>query len=429
MSRAACLLAFFVVVAMVPLQALAEEFKKGDIVVVINEGAEFVANDKTVLAEHPQGAKIEVARVTAAAVGGYATVDGQRVAGWIRLTDVESPAATPTPSEPPAKTPPPMPEKAGPKPVKLVPVELEVQPFSAESFGIEGLTGLTKISDVAIASDGATWFATEKGPVRLSDGNAELHEPFAGPAAASRLFAWKDRLWAVVPASGLACYEEGKWKTWPAADGVRLKDCVALAPDGAIWCQGQNCLMRFDDGNWVPHLEGVIGKVIFIIVQFAVAADGAVWGAVANTEPLRYQDGKYEQLQSKLPSFPWGAIETAPDGRVLIGFDDSNGRGGGLLVVRGAKWELLTTENSKLPTDRVTALELAPDGTLWLGFDGKGLARNVGDEWQFFPEEFRHNGWNKINKIVVAPDGTAWVWGRTLFKAMPKGTATSQDSP
>jgi hypothetical protein len=104
---------------------------------------------------------------------------------------------------------------------------------------------------------------------------------------------------------------------------------------------------------------------------------------------------------------------------VLIGFDNPVGKEGGLLIVRGEKWELLTTENSKLPTNRVTAVEHAPDGTLWLGFDAHGLARNVGDQWQFFPEEFRHNGWNTIKKIVVMPDDTAWVWGRTLLKATP----------
>jgi hypothetical protein len=419
--------------------ASAEEIKKGDVVVVRTEGAQFVANDKTLLAELPEGAKIEVARVTAAAVGGYATLDGKRVAGWIRLADVELPGAAPDPAPSRTETPqPPMnnPAKSGtaagkpaPPPQRLVPVELEITPFSAESFGIEGVTGLTRIRDVALSSNGATWFATEAGPIRMADGKAELHDPFGSKASAGQAFAWKDRLWVVSPETGLACYERGKWKTWPAHEKALLKDGAAIAPDGAVWSLGRNCLLRFENGNWEPHLEDVIGKVIFIIVRFGVAADGAVWGAVANTEPMRYKDGKYELLQSKLPSYPWSSFEATPDGRVLVGFDNSNGKEGGLLVVQGEKWQLITTENSQLPTNRVTAVEHAPDGTLWLGFDGHGLARNVGDDWQFFPEEFRHNGWNTIKKIVVMPDGTAWVWGRTLFKATPKPKSKPAAAP
>jgi ligand-binding sensor domain-containing protein len=308
-----------------------------------------------------------------------------------------------------------------------------------------------RVNDIAVAPDGALWFATiplSWEPEDVGKGGVSRFDPaspkttawttyttthgLAGDGQSWTTYTKQDGLasnevtaLAVAPdgtlwigtTSGLSRFDGTAWESYtlpgPAANTVMA---IAAAPDGSLWFgSGQPApdstgrgVTRFDPAspeaeNWTTYTEKD-GLAYNTVLAVAVEADGTVWFSASDQGYVakgvsRFDGQTWETLTTAdgLASDDVSTIATAPDGSVWFGTSS------GVSHLDGQTWTTYTREDG-LPGDSISAMAVAPDGTVWLGSWGQGAAWFDGQEWR----QLRSIGGSSVTAIAVAPDGTAW---------------------
>jgi ligand-binding sensor domain-containing protein len=135
------------------------------------------------------------------------------------------------------------------------------------------------VSSIAAAPDGTLWASGWEGAqdsyyVAYYDGSAWAQA--LDRSLASLTVMPDGSVWAVDGGRGLVGFDGETWQPIAGVPASSACGALAVAPNGALWLNGQAGLARWDDGVWTtyPAVEGV--------QAMAIAVDGSVWLATAN---------------------------------------------------------------------------------------------------------------------------------------------------
>jgi signal transduction histidine kinase/CheY-like chemotaxis protein/ligand-binding sensor domain-containing protein len=211
-------------------------------------------------------------------------------------------------------------------------------------------------------------------------------------------------IWTGVSTHGLArIAPDGKITLTPVGTGPDADIwSVFAAPDGGVWVGTRGPLHRWRNGAWedYPAVRNV--RVAY------QDRTGAMWFGPADGGVVRYRDGAFEDLGSKL-GLPKGvAMAFAEDrvGTLYIGFQDD-----GIVVLRDGVETRILRANSGLPDDGIRAIYPDPDGSLWVGTKRRGLTVRIDGRWAN-PDAFRDPFGDLVDSIFER-SGKFWL-GTTL---------------
>ncbi|MEJ2150557.1 MAG: two-component regulator propeller domain-containing protein, partial [Chloroflexota bacterium] len=217
----------------------------------------------------------------------------------------------------------------------------------------DGLAGST-VYDIAVAPDGALWFATGGGGVSRLD-------------------------------------PDGTWETYTTEDGLAhdVVWAIAITPDGALWFGTEGGLSRFDGDSWTVYtMEDGLGQDF--VTSLAVAPDGALWvgtwgGGVSRFDPAEGTWTTYAG-ESGLTQVYVLSVAVDVDGVVWVGarlpIEPKDSASGGIFRFDGegnpdATWTFYSADiwatkglNDDVLGDWVYDILVAPDGALWSATDG-----------------------------------------------------------
>jgi ligand-binding sensor domain-containing protein len=235
------------------------------------------------------------------------------------------------------------------------------------------------VNDIAVAADGALWFAT---------------------------------------ASGLSRFDGAVWHTYTASDGLASDQVasVAIAADGGVCAgtdRGVSCLQ---DAQWVTYV--LDGPVSNLVPSIAVAPDGTVWAGSGQPVPAPENVGRGV---SRFDGERWVGftqedgladdtvvdIAIEPSGVVWFVTGDPDDPPGGVSRFDGATWTTFGAEEGPIPED-VRSIAVGPDGVVWFA-SRYGLTR-YDPSLEAGPDE---GAWKTYDvsaiRVAVGGEGTVWL--------------------
>lgn len=241
--------------------------------------------------------------------------------------------------------------------------------------------GLTGVSAMLQAANGALWFGTARG-LRRCDPVSE------------------------------SCEEEIEVDPQLRVD----PDVTSLAEDeqGHIWLGTWGAgVYRFDLSRMTP-VEGLADETVFAVARDST---GNLWFGTANGAFRRQPDGHLEQVVSDVP-----VLAIAEDAEHAIWLGTSDG------VIRLFDGEMTTfTTADGLVGQAVQAIwQDAKEGSLWFGTEG-GVSRFEGHFWHTFTTD---DGLSHVTVRALAPAGEDGLWVGTANGVcrLRKGTFESQEA-
>ncbi|MBN1922233.1 MAG: S8 family serine peptidase [Anaerolineae bacterium] len=174
------------------------------------------------------------------------------------------------------------------------------------------------IRTIAIDSQGALWFGTEKGVVRFDNDIWAAPIATSTPVNAAAVDAER-RLW-IGTAAGLAYLEGERWvdvKPPQGSDPISVRD-IFIAPDSQLWCATPNGVYAFDPNNDVWHslttADGLLSNDVLKITGdtqgrfwFATAKGFTMWQPTGCVSTLgQKQDDWHDNTFSLMDSWRWG---------------------------------------------------------------------------------------------------------------------------
>ncbi|MBZ5498671.1 MAG: regulator [Acidobacteriia bacterium] len=225
-----------------------------------------------------------------------------------------------------------------------------------------------------------------------------------------------DRIWAGTE-SGLACYEDGKWRYYGVKEGLAYPAVLSLALDtasGDIWAGTMKGLSRFSAGrfeNFTQFNSGLPNDVVFGVC----VENQNVWTATtAGTARFRVREKKWDvYTPANSPQHePWGYFVTYGDGRVYAAL-----WGGGVLEfdVATQAWRSWLDPDGEMEYDvfrddglihNITTSVSYVEKILWIG-TYFGMSRYDGREWRGYMDHDSGLASNFIN-FVKARGRVAW---------------------
>lgn len=236
----------------------------------------------------------------------------------------------------------------------------------------DGLPASTIIS-ITQSDDGYLWTGTDKGLVRFDGFSFRLFSTETQPALPENVIlrvapATDGGLW-LGTMKGLVRFHENQVESFTTAHGLpddRVVDFV-VARDGTLWAATPAGLARSISGRSPLEFAAVGQFADEWITALAEDQDGTIWIGTFASGLSRYQDGRFE------------LIESAPKEIRALYSDERSGlwvgtREQGLFNVRGQAVRRWTTKDG-LANDSIYALRGARDGSLWIGTNGGGVNR------------------------------------------------------
>ncbi len=274
--------------------------------------------------------------------------------------------------------------------------------------------GYNRVSAIAVAADGALWFATlpiswedvsGKGGVSRFDGAGWLTFNEDNGLASNLVYAI-----AVAPdgalwfgtAEGVSRYDGAGWTTYTEVDGLadNQVNAITVAPDGALLFGTASGVSRFDGQTWETY--AIPGPAENWTQVIAVGNDGVLWASSGDLGP----DGPGKGV-SRFDGQTWTNY-TAADGlgdntvlAMAIAPDNTawfaTGNSTGVTRFDGQTWTTFTTQDG-LVSDDVYYLALVADGSVWAS-SSQGASRFDGAAWTSF---------NRASGMLAAGDGQVW---------------------
>jgi ligand-binding sensor domain-containing protein len=180
-------------------------------------------------------------------------------------------------------------------PSRTVPQGYGVARFDGTSWQVYTTThGLADdfVNDIAVAADGALWFATRAGASRFDgeiwtayDVNTVLPTNDLPYNEIRRVITTPGGLVCCELTGAVSCFDGKSWMAYTEADGLYMKEDIglniilstAVDQDGALWLgTNEGGVSRFDGATWTTYTtaDGLPDNQINTI---AVAPDGAIW--------------------------------------------------------------------------------------------------------------------------------------------------------
>lgn len=226
-----------------------------------------------------------------------------------------------------------------------------------------------------------------------------------------------DRVWAGTDA-GLACYEDGKWRSYGVKDGLAYPAVLALAVDtagGDLWIATMKGLSVYSGGrfeNFTQLNSGLPNDVVFGV---AVEHQNVWVATTAGTARFRVREKKWDVwTPANSPQHePWGYFVTYGDDRVYAAL-----WGGGVLEfdVKTGQWRSWRDPDGEMEYDVfrddglihvITTSVSYVDKVLWVS-TYFGMSRYDGRNWRGYLDHDSGLASNFIN-MLKARGPVAWV--------------------
>lgn len=276
----------------------------------------------------------------------------------------------------------------------------------------------TRATDVALASDGALWFATGGGLSRFDGTTWTTYTEADGLSSnvVNTVDVTGDGIiWAAI-SGGISRFDGTTWTTHTMNDGLAddwVWD-VTVAPSGKVWCATHSGgISRYDPAQdaWTTYTteHGLPSNHIRVV---GVGPEGDVWVYVAYQGVYRFDSAVWQQVYEA--NGQWVCdFAFSPDGTPWIG--TCNGYhmyGVGLVHRDGHTWPR-TTIKQGLSSNNVTAVALGPEDLIAAGTDW-GLNVYQRGEWRTLQGGLLDD---MVQAIAVTPDGAAWFGGYEFLYA------------
>jgi ligand-binding sensor domain-containing protein/signal transduction histidine kinase len=207
---------------------------------------------------------------------------------------------------------------------------------------------------------------------------------------------------AIDPRQEVSQYIRDQWGSAKGFPGGQVF-AITQTPDGYLWIGAEKGLVRFDGSNFrlfdnasVPLLP--VGPVRGLVTD----SEGALWIHSGGSRLLRYHNGNFEDVSSKLeheePAIT--TIARGAKGEVLL-----SALVNGPKRYRDGKFVSLTAP-VELPNFVVISLAESPDGKVWFGTRDLGLFYTAGGNVSKFEKSLPDR---KINSILPVSNDELWI--------------------
>jgi ligand-binding sensor domain-containing protein len=277
----------------------------------------------------------------------------------------------------------------------------------------DGLAAGTPLA-VAVTPGGEVWVGATEGVSRF-DGRAWTSY-LPGTRAHQVAVAPDGAVWFANHGAGVNRYSpaDDTWTAYTQAGDLPLRGVTALTvgPDGDVWAyENWEGVYRFDASASLSTGGSEWHKVqdqVALVCALAVSSEGVPWIGTCGSMHSRFgnlihaQDdgwteveGWHELGQPAIQALAFGSEET-----LAVGTEK------GIAVRQNGAWRTLCGGPTR---NKVTAVAVTPDGAAWFGFGddqfsaaGGGVSRFADGEWQYFL------GDANVRVLAVAPDGALW---------------------
>lgn len=291
------------------------------------------------------------------------------------------------------------------------------------------------VQSMFVASDGAMWFGTGRGPVyRYADGRWESFDTSNSSVGRT---VWhicettekngEQAIW-FANNNGLSEFVGGKWKTYTQQNGLvgniaydvyksadgsvwvgtergvsrriggewltvdlppemkgQIVQCIRQADDGAMWCSSRNFVGRREREKWTVFSvgQGPTNNVVRAIYQ---RANGEVWFGTANGA-WKYGDTSGSASGSTFEFVDLGNESNRKTGLNTVSIHETKdgslwfGTFAGLYRYNDTKWQSVV-ENMGAAEGGATAIFEASNGDFWFGTQRGGLVHYHDGTWQ-----------------------------------------------
>lgn len=239
------------------------------------------------------------------------------------------------------------------------------------------------VSSVCQTDDGYLWLGTQEGLVRFDGRDFRVYSSATNEEFGSN-WIWKikkdpkGRLWIATYNAGVLRYENEKFTTFRAKDGLveeNVRDFV-FDKDGSTWVgtKGKG-LFRFDADDRITNVSKEQGLCGDQIMSLAFDGDDNLWAATLDGGVCVRKNGKFQALSGDAKEGVSRALALARglDGKMWVGSLF------GLFRVVADRAVRFT--HPKMPEDGVRAIYQDVHKNFWIGFVKKGLCvlRPTGD--------------------------------------------------
>lgn len=286
-----------------------------------------------------------------------------------------------------------------------------------------GNEGYRFVLDVVEGSPGELWIATHAGVV-THDG--ETWQPVGGELDAWTRSAVRDvdgALWFGTT-KGLVRLDADGQHTYTTADGLTGSVyALSLDDSGVLWAAGGG-LSRYnrEDDSWTgtyAHDDLAINYVSAILQD----ASGSLWfghnifyeeytwdGGVSRYTPGSDDEWQHFSTGDGLSKSAVHVVYQDRDGTLWFGFDRA---GGGVCRydVDQERWHCYQADPTGLASDAVDSIVQTRDGALWFGTSGGGLSRFDRERWETFTQANGYRSRLLSDQVhCLAEDGAGALW-------------------
>ena len=274
----------------------------------------------------------------------------------------------------------------------------------------DGLVAGTPMA-VAVTPTGEVWVGTTEGISRFTGGTWTSYLP--GTRAYQVAIAPDGAVWFANHGAGVNRYSPAKdtWTAYTQAGDLPLRGVTALTvgPDGDVFVyENWEGVFRFDGTSWQKAQDHTA-----LVCALTVSPEGVPWIGTCGSMHSRFGNLLYAQGDGWTEVEGWHelgqpaiqALAFGPDGSLAVGTEK------GIAVRQNGAWRTLRggPTRNKVTAVAVTLMSQSDTGAAWFGFGddqfsaaGGGVSRFVDGEWQYFL------GDANVRVLAVAPDGALW---------------------
>ena len=254
---------------------------------------------------------------------------------------------------------------------------LEITQYKVDGWQTEHGLPQTTVQAMHQSRDGYLWIGTGGGLARFDGVRfATFESTPVGELASRPVYGFmEDRdgwLW-IGHTRGASRYRDGVFERVipnELTEGRRVWSFVQDR-DGAVWAASENGLLRWENGRTRLYTEAD-GLPLRRLRTLVFDRDGTLWIGTSGGGLVAMRGGRFETLSPKNGGFPHFEV------RHLLADDTglwAATAGGGLVRMEGGRIVRSITTREGLPTDQLTFLARDKRGALWIGTWGAGLAR------------------------------------------------------
>ena len=192
-----------------------------------------------------------------------------------------------------------------------------------KNFSSDSLLPADDVKDIAIGKNGAKWFGTKEGLIKLQNGDTTSFNGLGNMKVKGITITRKGNVWLAI-GNGVARYDGQSWKTYTSIGSGTFQSAKEIAVDssGTVWAVGDRIgLARYDANDDDFEVNSTYDDDVTAI---AVDGSGDIWIG-RSTGEIAHKDGgtwnSTKPANTNLPSGTINAVTIAGGDQKWVGYD------------------------------------------------------------------------------------------------------------